>query len=33
VTALIEKIYSLHDGIEAATHAARSGTRKILLRP
>lgn len=33
VTPLIEKIYSLHDGIEAATHASRSGTRKILLRP
>jgi threonine dehydrogenase-like Zn-dependent dehydrogenase len=33
VTPLIEKIYALHDGIDGATHAARSGTRKIVLRP
>ena len=33
VTPLIEKIYSLRDGIEAVTHAGRSGTRKIVLRP
>lgn len=33
VTPLIEKVYPLADGVEAVTHAARSGTRKILLRP
>lgn len=33
VTPLIEKIYPLHDGIEAVSHAARPGTRKILLKP
>lgn len=33
VTRLIEKIYPLRDGIEAVTHAARSETRKIILRP
>ena len=33
VTPLIENIYSLHDGIEAVRQAAKSGTRKILLRP
>jgi threonine dehydrogenase-like Zn-dependent dehydrogenase len=33
VAPLIEKIYPLHDGIEAVSHAARPGTRKILLEP
>ena len=33
VTPLIEKVYSLSDGVEAVEHAARPGTRKILLRP
>lgn len=33
VTPLIDKIYPLHDGIEAVTHAAKSGAKKILLRP
>jgi len=33
VTPLIEKIYPLTDGVEAVRHAARQGTRKILLRP
>jgi threonine dehydrogenase-like Zn-dependent dehydrogenase len=33
VTPLIEKVYSLREGIEAIGHAARAGTRKILLRP
>ena len=33
VAPLIEKIYPLHDGIEAVSHAARPGTRKILLKP
>ncbi len=33
VTPLIEKIYSLNDGIEGVKHAARQGARKILLRP
>ena len=33
VTPLIEKIYSLDDGIAAIDHAARPGSRKILLRP
>ncbi len=33
VTPLIEKIYPLNDGIEAVGHAARPGTKKILLRP
>jgi len=33
VTPFIEKIYPLHDGIEAVSHAARPGTRKILLEP
>jgi threonine dehydrogenase-like Zn-dependent dehydrogenase len=33
VTPLIEKIYPLADGLEAVGHAARTGTRKILLRP
>lgn len=33
VTPLIEKIYPLADGVEAVAHAARTGTRKILLQP
>jgi threonine dehydrogenase-like Zn-dependent dehydrogenase len=33
VTPLIEKIYSLDDGVAAMTHAATQGTRKILLQP
>jgi threonine dehydrogenase-like Zn-dependent dehydrogenase len=33
VTPLIEKIYSLDEGVEAIGHAARPGARKILLRP
>ncbi|MDP2604144.1 MAG: alcohol dehydrogenase catalytic domain-containing protein [Deltaproteobacteria bacterium] len=33
VTPLIEKVYSLNDGIEAVTHATKLGARKILLRP
>jgi threonine dehydrogenase-like Zn-dependent dehydrogenase len=33
VTPLIEKVYPLTDGVDAAAHAAKSGTRKILLRP
>jgi threonine dehydrogenase-like Zn-dependent dehydrogenase len=33
VTPLIEKVYSLSDGVESVEHAARPGTRKILLRP
>jgi len=33
VAPFIEKIYPLHEGIEAVSHAARSGTRKILLEP
>ena len=33
VTPLIEKVYSLADGIEAVRHAAQPGVRKILLRP
>lgn len=32
VTPLIEKIYSLDDGVAAVAHAARQGARKILLR-
>ena len=32
VTPPIEKVYSLSDGVEAVEHAARLGTRKILLR-
>jgi threonine dehydrogenase-like Zn-dependent dehydrogenase len=32
VTPLIEKIYSLNDGLAAMDHAARTGARKILLR-
>ena len=33
VTPLIEKVYSLNDGVEAVEHASRQGARKILLRP
>jgi threonine dehydrogenase-like Zn-dependent dehydrogenase len=33
VTPLIEKVYPLSDGLAAIDHAARPGTRKILLRP
>jgi threonine dehydrogenase-like Zn-dependent dehydrogenase len=33
VTPLIEKIYPLVEGLDAVAHAARPGTRKILLRP
>ncbi len=32
VTPLIEKIYPLIDGLDAAAHAAKGGTKKILLR-
>jgi threonine dehydrogenase-like Zn-dependent dehydrogenase len=33
VTPLIEKVYSLSDGIEAVTNATKQGARKFLLRP
>src|SRR5574341_199910 len=33
VTPLIDKMYSFKDGVEAVEHAARPGSRKILLRP
>ena len=33
VAPLIEKIYDLNDGLVAVAHAARPGTRKILLKP
>jgi threonine dehydrogenase-like Zn-dependent dehydrogenase len=33
VTPLIEKIYSLDDGLAAVSHAGKPGARKILLRP
>ena len=33
VTPLIEKVYSLADGVDALRHAGRGGARKILLRP
>jgi threonine dehydrogenase-like Zn-dependent dehydrogenase len=33
VTPLIEKVYSLNDGVDAVKHATRQGARKILLRP
>jgi threonine dehydrogenase-like Zn-dependent dehydrogenase len=33
VTPLIEKIYSLNDGLAAVNHAGKPGARKILLRP
>lgn len=32
VTPLIERIYPLADGVDAAGHASRPGARKILLR-
>jgi threonine dehydrogenase-like Zn-dependent dehydrogenase len=32
IAPLVERIYPLHQGLEAMVHAARSGTRKILLR-
>jgi len=33
VTPLIEKVYSLTDGIDALQHAARPGTKKVILKP
>ena len=33
VAPMIEKIYPLIEGTDAVAHAARPGTRKILLRP
>jgi threonine dehydrogenase-like Zn-dependent dehydrogenase len=33
VTPLIEKIYSLNDGLGAVSHAGKPGAKKILLRP
>lgn len=33
VTPLIEKVYSLADGIDALRHAARPGTKKLILKP
>ena len=33
VTPLIEKLYSLDEGVEAVVHAGRPGALKILLRP
>ena len=33
VTPLIEKIYTLRDGLDAVAHAGKGGARKILLRP
>jgi threonine dehydrogenase-like Zn-dependent dehydrogenase len=33
VTPLIEKLYTLRDGLNAVAHAGRRGARKILLRP
>jgi threonine dehydrogenase-like Zn-dependent dehydrogenase len=33
VTPMIEKIYSLAEGVEAVTHAGSPGARKILLQP
>jgi len=33
VTPLIEKVYPLTKGLDAVAHAAKAGTRKILLRP
>jgi threonine dehydrogenase-like Zn-dependent dehydrogenase len=33
VTPLIEKVYSLTDGLNAVAHAGTAGARKILLRP
>jgi threonine dehydrogenase-like Zn-dependent dehydrogenase len=33
VTPLVEKVYSLSDGVAAIGHAAKPGARKILLKP
>jgi threonine dehydrogenase-like Zn-dependent dehydrogenase len=33
VTPLIEKVYSLTDGLNAVAHAGTAGARTILLRP
>jgi threonine dehydrogenase-like Zn-dependent dehydrogenase len=33
VTPLIEKLYSLDEGVEAVVHAGRPGARKILIQP
>lgn len=33
VTPLIEKVYSLTDGVDALRHAARPGTKKVILKP
>lgn len=33
VTPLIDKVYSLADGVEALRHAGRTGTKKVLLKP
>ena len=33
VTPLIEKVYALADGVEAFQHAARPGTKKVILKP
>jgi threonine dehydrogenase-like Zn-dependent dehydrogenase len=33
VTPLVEKVYSLNEGLDAVGHAARAGAGKILLRP
>jgi len=33
VTPLIEKVYPLAEGLDAVAHAARPGTRKILMQP
>jgi threonine dehydrogenase-like Zn-dependent dehydrogenase len=33
VAPLIEKIYPLADGVDAVAHAAKSGAKKILLKP
>jgi threonine dehydrogenase-like Zn-dependent dehydrogenase len=33
VTPLIEQVYGLKDGLDAAAHAGRRGARKILLKP
>ena len=32
VSPLIERVYPLGDGLEAAAHAARAGALKVLLR-
>ncbi|MGH7817035.1 MAG: zinc-binding dehydrogenase, partial [Candidatus Binatia bacterium] len=33
VMPLMDKVYSLADGVDAVRHAARPGTKKILLKP